>query len=168
MAIAAPKSYDTSLGELLEGVGKGTHQLPEFQRSWTWDDGRIRNIIASLTQGYPMGALMRLECGGSEVRLKYRAFEGDARHLPRARLPRPRRPAAPHLAVLLAFRQRPRQHLERAPAEDQPLLLPRHAQVPRPGGRPRGRYRLHIGQARRHRGHRPQDRPRPHEPRARD
>lgn len=76
MAIAAPKSYDTSLGELLEGVGKGTHQLPEFQRSWTWDDGRIRNIIASLTQGYPMGALMRLECGGSEVRLKYRSFEG--------------------------------------------------------------------------------------------
>ena len=76
MAIAAPKSYDTSLGELLEGVGKGTHQLPEFQRSWTWDDGRIRNIIASLTQGYPMGALMRLECGGGEVRLKYRAFEG--------------------------------------------------------------------------------------------
>lgn len=76
MAIAAPKSYDTSLGELLEGVGKGTHQLPEFQRGWTWDDGRIRNIIASLTQGYPMGALMRLECGGSEVRLKYRAFEG--------------------------------------------------------------------------------------------
>lgn len=76
MAIAAPKSYDTSLGELLEGVTKGTHQLPEFQRSWTWDDRRIRNIIASLTQGYPMGALMRLECGGSEVRLKYRAFEG--------------------------------------------------------------------------------------------
>lgn len=76
MAIAAAKSYDTSLGELLEGVGKGTHQLPEFQRSWTWDDGRIRNIIASLTQGYPMGALMRLECGGGEVRLKYRAFEG--------------------------------------------------------------------------------------------
>lgn len=76
MAIAAPKSYDTSLGELLSGVGKGELQLPEFQRSWTWDDGRIRNIIASLTQGYPMGALMRLECGGTEVRLKYRPFEG--------------------------------------------------------------------------------------------
>lgn len=84
MAIAAPKSYNTSLRGLLEGVGKGTHQLPEFQRSWTWDDGRIRNIIASLTQGYPMGALMRLECGGSEVRLKYRAFEGthDVPHDP--------------------------------------------------------------------------------------
>lgn len=76
MAIAASKSYDTSLGELLSGVGRGELQLPEFQRSWTWDDGRIRNIIASLTQGYPMGALMRLECGGSEVRLKYRPFEG--------------------------------------------------------------------------------------------
>ena len=75
MAISAPKSYDTKLEELLHDIDRGKLQLPEFQRDWTWDDDRIRNIIASLTQGYPMGALMQLECGG-EVRLKYRTFEG--------------------------------------------------------------------------------------------
>ena len=75
MAISAPKSYDTKLEELLQDIDRGKLQLPEFQRDWTWDDDRIRNIIASLTQGYPMGALMQLECGG-EVRLKYRTFEG--------------------------------------------------------------------------------------------
>lgn len=76
MAIAAPKSYDTELGELLSGVGKGKLQLPEFQRNWTWDDERIRNIIASLSKAYPMGAIMCLNCGGDEIRLKYRTFEG--------------------------------------------------------------------------------------------
>lgn len=75
MAIAAPKSYDTELGELLSGVGKGKLQLPEFQRNWTWDDERIRNIIASLSKAYPMGAIMCLNCGGDEIRLKYRTFE---------------------------------------------------------------------------------------------
>lgn len=76
MAKNAPKSYDTDLKELLQSVDKGRLQLPEFQRSWTWDDLRIRNIIASLTQAYPMGAIMQLKCGGDEVRLKYRPFEG--------------------------------------------------------------------------------------------
>lgn len=75
MARTAPKSYDTELEELLKDVDKGRLQLPEFQRSWTWDDLRIRNIIASLTQAYPMGAIMQLECGG-EIKLKYRPFEG--------------------------------------------------------------------------------------------
>ena len=78
MAISAPKSNDTNLKELLQDIDKGKLQLPEFQRDWTWDDERICNIIASLTQGYPMGALMQLECGG-EVRLKCRTFEGAPR-----------------------------------------------------------------------------------------
>ncbi len=124
MAIAAPRSYDTSLGELLEGVGKGTHQLPEFQRSWTWDDGRIRNIIASLTQEYPMGALMRLECGGSEVRLKYRAFEGThgiSREPDYLVLDGQQRLTSLYCSL---FGKDPRQHLERTQPEAQPLLLP--------------------------------------------
>lgn len=75
MVIAPPESHDTPLKQLLESVDSGALQLPEFQRGWTWDDDRIRNIIASLSQGYPMGALMQLECGG-DVKLKYRPFEG--------------------------------------------------------------------------------------------
>lgn len=72
----APKSLDTELSELLRDVSCGKAQLPEFQRSWTWDDNRIRGIIASLSQGYPMGAIMRLEYGNENVRFKYRAIEG--------------------------------------------------------------------------------------------
>ena len=41
-----------------------------------WDDGRIRGILASLSQGYPMGAIMRLECGNENVKFKYRPIEG--------------------------------------------------------------------------------------------
>lgn len=33
MAIAAPKSYDTELGEVLFSVGKGKLQPPELQRN---------------------------------------------------------------------------------------------------------------------------------------
>ncbi|MBP7187638.1 MAG: DUF262 domain-containing protein [Ruminococcus sp.] len=57
-------------------VSTGKEQLPEFQRGWTWDNDRIRGIIASLSQGYPMGAIMRLEYGNENVRFKYRTIEG--------------------------------------------------------------------------------------------
>lgn len=72
----APKSLDTELSELMRDVSEGKAQLPEFQRSWTWDDGRIRGILASLSQGYPMGAIMRLEYGNEEVKFKCRPIEG--------------------------------------------------------------------------------------------
>lgn len=72
----APKSLDTELSELLREVANGKIQLPDFQRSWTWDDIRIRGIIASLSQGYPMGAIMCLEYGNESIRFKYRPLEG--------------------------------------------------------------------------------------------
>lgn len=72
----APKSLDTELSELMREVSTGKEQLPEFQRGWTWDNDRIRGIIASLSQGYPMGAIMRLEYGNENVRFKYRTIEG--------------------------------------------------------------------------------------------
>ena len=61
--IISPQSLDTNLSQLLAEVKSGSMQLPEFQRDWTWDDNRIRGIIASLSQGYPMGAIMRLQYG---------------------------------------------------------------------------------------------------------
>lgn len=72
----APKSLDTELSELLRGVANGKIQLPDFQRNWTWDDNRIKGILASLSQGYPMGAIMCLEYGNENIRFKYRTIEG--------------------------------------------------------------------------------------------
>ncbi len=74
--IIAPTSNDTELGSLLRDVDCGKMQLPDFQRGWTWDDGRIRGILSSLSQGYPMGAIMCLQYGNESVRFKYRTIEG--------------------------------------------------------------------------------------------
>ena len=74
--IIAPNSLDTNLSQLLADVSSAKIQLPEFQRSWTWDDNRIRGIIASLSQGYPMGAIMRLQYGNQDIKFKYRTITG--------------------------------------------------------------------------------------------
>ena len=74
--VILPSSLDTNMSQLLQEVSMGKMQLPEFQRSWTWDDNRIRGIIASLSQGYPMGAIMRLQYGNPDICFKYRTFEG--------------------------------------------------------------------------------------------
>ena len=77
--IISPSSLDTNLSQLLDEVNSGKTQLPEFQRDWTWDDNRIRGIIASLSQGYPMGAIMRLQYGNPDIKFKYRTIKGVGR-----------------------------------------------------------------------------------------
>lgn len=72
----ATKTNDTDLRVLLDNVEQGYTQLPEFQRSWVWDDKKICKLIESLTSGFPMGALMFLEYGGDSVKFKYRLFTG--------------------------------------------------------------------------------------------
>ena len=74
--IISPQSLDTNLSQLLDEVDAGKTQLPEFRRDWTWDDNRIKGIIASLSQGYPMGAIMRLQYGNPDIRFKYRTIKG--------------------------------------------------------------------------------------------
>ena len=74
--VKAPTSNDINLSDLMRWVDDNTIQLPEFQRGWTWDDFRIRSLIASITESYPMGAVMRLKYGGDSVRFKYRVLEG--------------------------------------------------------------------------------------------
>lgn len=56
------------LSDLLRQIEEETIQLPDFQRGWVWDDSRIRSLIASVSQGYPVGALMSMETGGNGVR----------------------------------------------------------------------------------------------------
>ncbi|MBR0034392.1 MAG: DUF262 domain-containing protein, partial [Synergistaceae bacterium] len=74
--VIAPTSIDAELEQLLREIDSGTAQLPEFQRGWIWDDTRIRAIIASISQGYPMGVIMRLAYGSASARFKYRPVEG--------------------------------------------------------------------------------------------
>ena len=65
--------YD--LYKLLENCHRGELQLPDFQRSWVWDEDRIKSLIASVSRAFPVGALMSLDSGG-EVNFKPRPVEG--------------------------------------------------------------------------------------------
>jgi hypothetical protein len=63
------------LYKLLEDCHRGTLQLPDFQRSWVWDEDRIKSLVASISRAFPVGALMTLDTGG-QVDFKPRPVEG--------------------------------------------------------------------------------------------
>lgn len=63
------------LHKLLDDCSSGVIQLPDFQRSWVWDEERIKSLIASISRAFPVGALMSLAAGGP-VNFKPRPVEG--------------------------------------------------------------------------------------------
>jgi hypothetical protein len=70
--------FDTTkedLKDLLKEVDTGEIQLPDFQRNYVWNDDDVRSLLASVSKGYPIGALLMLE-GGSAVNFKPRLLEG--------------------------------------------------------------------------------------------
>lgn len=76
------------LGEYLAWTRSGDIQLPDFQRGYKWEDERIRQLLVTVLRGHPMGAVMLLKTGNSQVRFKPRPIEGvslpdgaEARHL---------------------------------------------------------------------------------------
>lgn len=75
MAGSTFKMNPYDLHELLKDCHLGKLQLPDFQRSWVWDEDRITSLIASISRAFPIGALMTLETGGS-VDFKPRTVEG--------------------------------------------------------------------------------------------
>ena len=64
-----------SLHDILKIISDGRYQLPEFQRGWVWDDVHIVSLIASVSLSYPIGAVMMLENGNPEVKVKPRPIE---------------------------------------------------------------------------------------------
>lgn len=72
----ATKTNDIDLKEILKDISTGKLQLPEFQRSWVWDDSRILKLLESLISGFPMGAIMNLEHGGDSINFMRRLFTG--------------------------------------------------------------------------------------------
>lgn len=72
---AAFQTNPIDLVSLLNACDKGTLQLPDFQRSWVWDEERIKSLIASVSRAFPVGALMTLTTGG-DVNFKPRPVEG--------------------------------------------------------------------------------------------
>jgi hypothetical protein len=76
----AKTTFDTNpvlLQSLLKTCEDGKLQLPDFQRSWVWEEERIMSLIASVSRGFPMGALMSLKSKiDTGVVFAYRPIEG--------------------------------------------------------------------------------------------
>lgn len=64
------------LGEYLTWTRSGEIQLPDFQRGYKWEDERIRQLLVTVMRGHPLGAVMLLKTGNTQVRFKPRAIEG--------------------------------------------------------------------------------------------
>jgi hypothetical protein len=75
MAGSAFQTNPIDLQQLLDECHRGIIQLPDFQRSWVWDEDRIKSLIASVSRAFPIGALMSLDTGGP-VNFKPRPVEG--------------------------------------------------------------------------------------------
>jgi hypothetical protein len=75
MAGSTFQTNPIDLDSLLNDCHRGVLQLPDFQRSWVWDEERIKSLIASVSRAFPIGALMSLNTGGP-VNFKPRPVEG--------------------------------------------------------------------------------------------
>ncbi|MGA8830276.1 MAG: DUF262 domain-containing protein, partial [Desulfomonilaceae bacterium] len=75
MAGSSFKTNPVDLHDLLKNCDSGVLQLPDFQRSWVWDEDRIKSLLASVSRGFPIGVLMTLSSGG-EMNFKPRPIEG--------------------------------------------------------------------------------------------
>jgi len=69
-------STKQSLQDILKDIKSGKTQLPDFQRSWVWDDNHVKSLLASISVSYPIGAIMLLETGNPDVRFRPRLVEG--------------------------------------------------------------------------------------------
>ena len=69
------RSDNEKLSKLLDQVENFEIQIPDFQREWVWEDTRIRSLLASLTKGFPIGAILLLQAGG-DYKFKCKAVEG--------------------------------------------------------------------------------------------
>jgi hypothetical protein len=69
-------STKRGLQEFLRDVQAGKLKLPDFQRGWVWDDNHILGLLASIAESFPIGAVMLLQAGNTDVRFKERLVEG--------------------------------------------------------------------------------------------
>jgi uncharacterized protein with ParB-like and HNH nuclease domain len=52
------KSFQTNplkFSDLMRECDEGKLQLPDFQRGWVWDQDRITDLLASISEGFPVG-----------------------------------------------------------------------------------------------------------------
>ena len=69
------KANSFLLKNLLNEIENGDIQLPDFQRGWVWNDDRIKDLLVSISRGFPIGAVMTLDASG-DVQFVSKLIEG--------------------------------------------------------------------------------------------
>jgi hypothetical protein len=64
------------LSDYLAWTTSGKIQLPDFQRSYKWEDERIRALLVTVLRGHPLGVVMLLKTGSDQVRFKPKPIAG--------------------------------------------------------------------------------------------
>jgi len=70
------RSNDIRLTDVVKDARERKIQLPDFQRSFVWDDDHIKGLLTSISLSYPVGAFMLLQSGNTDINFKSRALEG--------------------------------------------------------------------------------------------
>ncbi len=65
-----------ALPDFLLHIQQGKIQLPDLQRSFCWPDDQVKELIASVSLAWPVGAVLLLLLGNSNVKFKPRLIEG--------------------------------------------------------------------------------------------
>ena len=65
-----------ALPDFLLQIQQGKIQLPDLQRSFCWPDELIKELLASVSMAWPVGAVLLLEMGNLSVKFRPRLVEG--------------------------------------------------------------------------------------------
>lgn len=77
MSVSRTVDYtNETLEGLLEEAHDGRIQVPEFQRELILEDESIKSLLASVSLGYPIGALTLLQSGNPDVRFNAAPIAG--------------------------------------------------------------------------------------------
>lgn len=74
MGLEKTRGLNYHLSTLLNGIDEGTVVLPEFQRDFDWNTAQIRQLVATVLLGWPLGSLLLLPGTGDNF-FTLRAFQ---------------------------------------------------------------------------------------------
>lgn len=60
------RTRQRELAELVTMATSGAIQLPDFQRGYRWTDEQVRQLLVTVAEGHPLGALLLFESGGPD------------------------------------------------------------------------------------------------------
>lgn len=75
-AIATFDIAKEALPDFLLHIQQGKVQIPDLQRSFCWSDELVIELLASISLGWPVGAIMLLEQGNADWSFRPRPIEG--------------------------------------------------------------------------------------------